>query len=263
MHRRFRRVALAVAAVALVAIAGGVTYAVADIGGGGVINGCYKSQHGQLRLIDPATDHCLPSEKSISWSQTGPQGPPGPTGPQGPTGPTGAQGPTGPMGPQGLKGDTGATGPQGPPGPTNVHTTGFVSLSPGNSQTLLSANLVELIAVCNAGLTTVVEIAPQGLFVVYSTQSTSRGNLGGVVFNGNTVVIASSTANGSTDGGRFNLLGPNGAALDGTFISYSGTGNTCNYEATAFTDNGASGASLSAHRAQTIAPVPRLRRHVK
>src|SRR5215208_5089144 len=77
MRRRFSRVALAITAVAIVAIAGGVTYAVADIGGGGVINGCYKSQNGQLRLIDPATDHCLPSEKSISWSQTGPQGPKG------------------------------------------------------------------------------------------------------------------------------------------------------------------------------------------
>jgi hypothetical protein len=66
MHRRFRRGAVAVAAVAVVAIAGGVTYAVADIGGGGVINGCYKSQNGQLRLIDPATDHRLPSETAIS-----------------------------------------------------------------------------------------------------------------------------------------------------------------------------------------------------
>jgi hypothetical protein len=60
MRRRFRRVALAITAVVVVAIAGGVTYAVADIGGGGVINGCYKSQNGQLRLIDPATDSCLP-----------------------------------------------------------------------------------------------------------------------------------------------------------------------------------------------------------
>ena len=32
MRRRFRRVALAITAVAVVAIAGGVTYAVADIG---------------------------------------------------------------------------------------------------------------------------------------------------------------------------------------------------------------------------------------
>ena len=129
MHRRFRRVALAVSAVVVVAIAGGVTYAVADIGGGGVINGCYKAQNGQLRLIDPATDQCLPSEKPISWNQTGTQGPPGPTGPAGPKGPTGPQGPAGPQGlkgptgpqgpagPQGLKGPTGPQGPAGPQGP--------------------------------------------------------------------------------------------------------------------------------------------------
>jgi hypothetical protein len=81
-----------------VAIAGGVTYVLADIGGGGVINGCYKSQNGQLRLIDPATDHCLPSETAISWSQTGPQGPPGPPGPKGD---------------KGDKGDPGASGASG------------------------------------------------------------------------------------------------------------------------------------------------------
>jgi hypothetical protein len=83
MRRRFRRVALAVSAVVAVAIAGGVTYALADIGSGGVINGCYKSQNGQLRLIDPAADNCLPSETAISWGQTGTQGPPGPPGPKG------------------------------------------------------------------------------------------------------------------------------------------------------------------------------------
>jgi hypothetical protein len=83
MRRRFRRVALAVTAVVIVAVAGGVTYAVADIGGGGVINGCYKSQNGQLRLIDPASDSCLPSETAISWGQTGTQGPPGPKGDKG------------------------------------------------------------------------------------------------------------------------------------------------------------------------------------
>jgi hypothetical protein len=83
MRRRFSRVALAVSAVAIVAIAGGVTYAVAEIGGGGVINGCYKSQNGQLRVIDPATDSCHPSETAISWSQTGPQGPKGDKGDKG------------------------------------------------------------------------------------------------------------------------------------------------------------------------------------
>jgi hypothetical protein len=96
MHTRIRRVALAVTAVAIVAIAGGVTYAVADIGGGGVINGCYKSQNGQLRLIDPASDSCHTSETAISWGQAGTQGPPGP---------------------KGDKGDKGDPGPPGPPGP--------------------------------------------------------------------------------------------------------------------------------------------------
>jgi Collagen triple helix repeat (20 copies) len=124
MHGRFRRGALAVTAVALVAIAGAVTYAVADVGGGGVINGCYKSQNGQLRVIDPATDHCLPSETAISWNQTGTQGPPGPTGPAGPTGP---QGPTGDTGATGPAGPTGATGPTGPQGPGTKTISGIVN----------------------------------------------------------------------------------------------------------------------------------------
>jgi hypothetical protein len=89
MHTRVRRVALEVIAVAVVAIAGGVTYAVAEIGGGGVINGCYKAMNGELRVIDPATDRCLPSETPISWSQTGPQGPKGDPGPAGLAGTSG------------------------------------------------------------------------------------------------------------------------------------------------------------------------------
>jgi hypothetical protein len=99
MRRRFRRVVLAVTAVAAVAIAGGVTYAVADIGGGGLISGCYKSVNGQLRLIDPSTDSCNPSETPISWSQAG--GPPGPKGDKGDKGDPGPAGPPGPPGPQG------------------------------------------------------------------------------------------------------------------------------------------------------------------
>jgi hypothetical protein len=104
MRRRFRRVVVAVTAVAIVAIAGGVTYAVAQIGGGGVINGCYKSQNGQLRVIDPATDSCHPSETAISWSQTGPQGPKGDKGDKGDPGPPGPEGPPGPQGPAGPAG---------------------------------------------------------------------------------------------------------------------------------------------------------------
>jgi hypothetical protein len=99
MRKRFRRVALVVIAAVAVAVAGGVTYAVADIGSGGVINGCYKSQNGQLRLIDPATDSCLPSETAISWGQTGTQGPKGDKGDKGDPGPPGPKGDKGDPGP--------------------------------------------------------------------------------------------------------------------------------------------------------------------
>jgi hypothetical protein len=75
-----------------VALVAGITSATANIG---VINGCYKTNNGQLRLIDTATAHCLPSETAISWSETGPQGPTGAPGATGATGATGAQGPQG------------------------------------------------------------------------------------------------------------------------------------------------------------------------
>ena len=44
MRRHFRRIVSAITGVAVVAIAGGVTHAVADIGGGGVINGGYVAR---------------------------------------------------------------------------------------------------------------------------------------------------------------------------------------------------------------------------
>jgi hypothetical protein len=46
----------------------------------GVIHGCYGNVVGFLRIIDSDSQSCLPYEKAISWSQTGPQGPPGPPG---------------------------------------------------------------------------------------------------------------------------------------------------------------------------------------
>jgi hypothetical protein len=123
-----------------------------------------------------------------------------------------------------------------------------------------------LIAVCTANQTTELDITSTSAFAVYSTQSTSLGSLGGGVNTGTLVPIAS--ALGPIDGGTFNLVGNSGAALNGTFLSYSGGGNTCNYEATAITDNGASGSSLarksvsSASRsARTIAPVATRRVH--
>ena len=136
MRRRFRRVALAITAVAVVAIAGGVTYAVADIGGGGVINGCYKTQNGQLRLIDPASDSCHPSETAISWSQTGPQGP---------KGDKGDPGPAGPQGPKGDKGDPGAQGPVGPQGQPGAPATNlFASVSADCSQIVVGSGAMSV-----------------------------------------------------------------------------------------------------------------------
>jgi hypothetical protein len=82
-----------------------------------VIHGCFKTSNGQLRVIDPATQRCLPSETAISWNQVGPAGPQGPIGPQGIQGIQGTQGIQGIPGIQGPKGDTGAQGAQGVPGP--------------------------------------------------------------------------------------------------------------------------------------------------
>ena len=158
MRRHLSRVTLAITAVAIVAIAGGVTYAVADIGGGGVIHGCYKSQNGQLRLIDPAVDSCKPSEKPISWSQTGPQGP------------KGDKGDKGDPGPPGPKGDKGDPGPQGQPGPgaivASVSTFGYLStgsspevtsvthVAPGKFRVRFSVNVQFCVRVASLGIPT-------------------------------------------------------------------------------------------------------------
>jgi hypothetical protein len=81
-----RRDLLAAAAGAIVAttLAGGIAWA-AIPGPGGVIQGCYKQNNGQLRVVDVAGD-CLPSELALNWNQQGIQGPSGPSGPPGPTG---------------------------------------------------------------------------------------------------------------------------------------------------------------------------------
>ena len=126
-------------------IAGGVTYAVADIGGGGVINGCYKSQNGQLRLIDPASEAVTRAKQRSRGARPGPRAPKvkGRQGRPGPAGPPGRKGrrdrrPAGPKvrlddrtrrpgrasrsrkatGPQGRQQEP--TGPPGPPGAPGV-----------------------------------------------------------------------------------------------------------------------------------------------
>jgi hypothetical protein len=115
---RRRRVAgsLAVASV----LAAGIAYASIP-GSGGVIHACFKSNNGQVRLVESAAD-CNPSEQAIQWNQIGPQGP---AGPQGVPGPAGPQGPVGPQ------------GSQGPAGPSNTYTvTAFQNLFVGETVTL-------------------------------------------------------------------------------------------------------------------------------
>src|SRR5262245_47606209 len=54
----------------------GVVYG-AIPGQDGVVHGCYAKSNGALRVIDPAATTCTQKELSISWNQTGPQGPQG------------------------------------------------------------------------------------------------------------------------------------------------------------------------------------------
>ncbi len=96
-----RRHVLVAIASALALTAGG--FAWAAIPSGGVISGCYQKVEGHLRIIDPATAACNPSEVAITWSQTGPQGL---KGDKGDKGDTGAQGPQGEQGEPGAPGRT-------------------------------------------------------------------------------------------------------------------------------------------------------------
>lgn len=133
----------------LLVVAGTVAFAsIPD--SSGVINGCYKTQNGQLRVIDSSTQSCAKGEIALSWNQVGPQGltgatgaagPQGATGAPGPQGVTGATGATGAIGPNGAtgaagpKGDTGATGAVGSTGPAGAAGTDGAPGAPGTPGT--------------------------------------------------------------------------------------------------------------------------------
>jgi hypothetical protein len=120
------------ATVVAVATSGVALAAIPD--GGGLIKGCFATTNGLLlgiphskgdtRIVDE-NDNCRSYERSLTWSQIGPQGPPGqqgPAGEEGPTGNTGAQGPPGPKGDTGIQGEAGATGAPGPAAVNNAYT---------------------------------------------------------------------------------------------------------------------------------------------
>jgi hypothetical protein len=114
-----------IAGVLVGAVGLGMGVAVAS-GQNDVINGCYQSEAGQLRVVG-ADSECRASEVPISWSVQGPQGEPGIQGPQGPAGPAGPAGPQGVPGPAGPQGETGPAGPQGPAGDGVTTISGIVN----------------------------------------------------------------------------------------------------------------------------------------
>jgi hypothetical protein len=97
-------------AAVFIALGGGAYAAVGSIPGtGGVIQGCYKTKGGSLRLV-PAGQKCAKGERPISFNQRGPQGSAGAPGTAGTPGPAGAGGTAGTPGPAGTRGEQGASG---------------------------------------------------------------------------------------------------------------------------------------------------------
>ena len=88
-----RRDLLSAAAGAVVAtvLAGGVAWA-AIPSSSGTINGCYQKVEGHLRVIDPGSDTCRPSELPIAWNAQGVSGPKGDKGDPGKDGADGRDG---------------------------------------------------------------------------------------------------------------------------------------------------------------------------
>lgn len=88
---RHRQVALA--AIAIFAVAGGVAYAAIPDSGTGVYHACMLKNVGTIRIIDPERQRCSSSlEVEITFNKQGPTGDPGPTGPPGPPGRDGRDG---------------------------------------------------------------------------------------------------------------------------------------------------------------------------
>ena len=100
-----RTVLIVVVGAAAAGVVAGVAWATIP-GSGGVIQGCYQKNVGNLRVVETSSD-CKPSELAVSWNQKGEKGD------------TGAVGPVGATGPQGPKGDRrqGRQGRHRPSGP--------------------------------------------------------------------------------------------------------------------------------------------------
>jgi hypothetical protein len=138
--------AMGVTLAALLAASAGL--AVAATSSQHVIRACANKRSGLLRL----STKCRRNERGVSWSRTGPQGPPG-VGVQGPPG-------VGVQGARGLTGAAGATGPQGP-GATSFVTTLAEGAADKPIATL--ANGVTVIGQCGSSVGLVLSTAGPGL----------------------------------------------------------------------------------------------------
>jgi len=115
-------------------------------GSDGVIRACYRTQSGQLRVIDPSKgESCQASEQALSWNVTGTPGP------------------------QGPKGDKGETGEQGPPGPAGGVTVATLQSCTVAARSTSCANIVS-----DSGLCAGVTVAP-GTYLPLSQVQTSVG----------------------------------------------------------------------------------------
>jgi hypothetical protein len=84
---------MALAAVAIFAIAGGVAYAAIPDAGTGLYHACMLKNVGTIRIIDPAAQHCITTlETAITFGAKGDQGPQGIPGANGTNGSNGNPG---------------------------------------------------------------------------------------------------------------------------------------------------------------------------
>jgi hypothetical protein len=111
---RIRPLIVGAAAIALVAVAAGGTFAASNPA---TLYACYDAS-GNVRMADTATCKLTGGGRLVSWPAAGAAGPMGTTGPTGATGPSGPSGQPGVPGATGAAGSTGAVGDTGPAGHT-------------------------------------------------------------------------------------------------------------------------------------------------
>jgi len=183
---------LAAGATLAVTATGGIALA-SDAAATGTITACYRPGSRTAELQLPSTPGSCPrDDKTLTWNQTGPQGPPGAQGLQGQPG---AQSLQGQPGAQGLQGQPGAQGPQGPAG-----------ASVGTAAT--SSTIVPLNAAATSTVLTGPAVPSSGTY--YVTVAATFG-----IAQGNSVICDLESSSGGTASSAF-TEGPEPADIDET-----------------------------------------------